>query len=575
MKHARTAVMAVSMLGVLVGCNPAGTNSRQGSQLSLTAKTTIKSAPEGELSAEGDPSAELKYIEPVFDTGNDDVFPADALTPATEMRAATYIKYADEDEVKTPLNAFVAVSEKARLLAEQAYQPSPAPPEFLSKLTYDDYRMIDFKRDANLFAEDQGQFQLMLDPRGSLFKTEVKLSVLDGTDITPEHFDVSKFDFEPLTLTDAEKAQVGLAGFRLLSPLNAAGRLDEVMSVKGASFFRALGPGNTYGASARGIAIQTASPDGEEFPEFKEFWIRKPQMGEDALRFYALMDGPSVTGAYEFTVHIGAQTQVDVRASLFARQDTSRIGLAPLTSMFEFGPQDPQDKHTDFRPRVHDSEGLSAMLANGEWIWRPLTNPGTLQLSSFADNVPRGFGLMQRTRSFEDYQDIEAVYESRPSVWVTPGEGWRPGQLTLVEIPTPNEYNDNIISFWQLRDPLRKGERMDISYQLSWGMDAPIKPNLASVHATRTGMSETTKGRLFVVDFDVSDAKRMDGVEAKVSATSGKVSNVNVKVDEKRNRVRLSFELDAAGASASELRAVLTRVDRPVSETWLYRWSAT
>lgn len=576
MNHVTRAVSAVSILGLIGACGQVSqTEKMTEPPASKVKQQTVETELIEEVSEGFITRQEPKYIAAVMPASTTPFIANDTDLPATSLiKPATYVEEDNSMPMGASFGTFDYVANQAETLGKQAYKATPEPPDFLSRLTYDDYRMIDFKPEANLFAEEPGQFQVMLDPRGSLFTTEVELSVLDGASLKPVPFDQSKFDFAPLELTDDEKSAVGLAGFRVLSPMNAAGKLDEVMSVKGASFFRALGAGNSYGASARGIAIQTASPDGEEFPVFKQFWIEKPVMGEDKFRFYALMDGPSVTGAYEFTVNVGASTEVEVRASLFARRDTYRVGLAPLTSMFEFGPQDPPDKNNDFRPRVHDSEGLSAMLANGEWIWRPLNNPGTLQLSSFTNEVPRGFGLMQRTRSYENYQDIEAQYEARPSVWVTPGPGWREGQLTLVEIPTPNEYNDNIISFWQLRDPLRKGERMDMTYKMTWGMDAPFRPNLASVHSTRVGEAETSKSRLFVVDFDVVDAQRMKGVEANVSTTSGKVQNVNVKIDEKRNRVRLSFELETAGGSTAELRALLTRVGRPVSETWLYRWSA-
>ena len=85
----------------------------------------------------------------------------------------------------------------------------------------------------------------------------------------------------------------------------------------------------------------------------------------------------------------------------------------------------------------------------------------TLQISAFADTSPRGFGLLQRERMFADYQDLEARYENRPSVWVEPIGDWGEGAVELVEIPSEQEVNDNIVAFWRPHDPLRaKGEYM-------------------------------------------------------------------------------------------------------------------
>lgn len=472
-----------------------------------------------------------------------------------------------------PVELFRHVSDIARDRATQAYEPPVTPPRFVRDLDYDEYRYINFREENALFSDTVGNFRVMADARGSLFLTPVTLNVVGESGLQEVPYDPASFDFHPLNLTEEQKSILGLAGFRLLAPLNRSGQFDEVMSVKGASFFRGLGADNQYGASARGISVRTASPDGEEFPVFREFWIQQPESSDDVFVFHALLDGPSITGAYEFRVRPGVQTQMDVRAVIYARKDTDQIGLSPLTSMFEFAPHDPLTNSTDFRPRVHDSEGLSMLLQNGEWIWRPLTNPQKLQVSSFADRVPQGFGLMQRNRDFEAYQDIEAGYETRPSVWVTPGEGWDSGRLTLVEIPTPNEYNDNVIAYWQMAETLKKGEHMEFTYSLDWGRDAPLRSPKAEVHSTRTGVAEATGRRLFIVDFDVADASKSEDLVPDIWSSSGSAQNIALTPDLRNNRVRLSFELDASGNTPAELRAVLKRVNQPVSETWLYRWT--
>ncbi|MAK61484.1 MAG: glucan biosynthesis protein D [Ponticaulis sp.] len=494
---------------------------------------------------------------------------------ASEFRQTTnHIRRFDDFEDEQPIPLFSHVQSVASALSETPYKaPAPAP-DVVKQLSYDDYRKIGFKREATLFAESGAAYQMALDSRGSLFQTPVKINLVSETGQSVMGFDPAKFDFSALDLTEEQKASFGYAGFRLLTPLNTSGKFDEVLSVKGASFFRALGVDNHYGASARGLAIGTASPDGEEFPVFREFWIQEPQPGDQNFVFHALLDGPSVTGAYQFRLRPGAETQMEVTAVLYARKDTSRIGLAPLTSMFEFAPHDPDRDGQDFRPRVHDSEGLSVLLENGEWIWRPLSNPETLKVSSFTSDIPRGFGLLQRNRDFDQYEDMEAAYEVRPSVWVTPTEGWRDGELTLVEIPSPNEYNDNIVAYWKLRDPLSEGQTMRFSYRMDWGMKRPLRSPVSEVLATRVGQSEQTGEELFVIDFAIPPNTSVEDLTADLSASSGTARVVSLRMDDVRNRVRLTVELSPEAGSDSELRAVLKQGERVASETWLFRWSA-
>ena len=496
------------------------------------------------------------------------------LASTTVERAAVPVRTVAVDEGSdVRIEAFEFVEARARELASLPYEAEEEAPAFVRELDYDEYRRIEYRRDAAIFGAPDRPFRVMLDSRGSLFQSDVTINTLSESSLNRVDYDPDRFNFHDLELTPEQQAELGHAGFRVLAPLNEAGRFDEVLSVKGASFFRALGAGNHYGASARGIAVNTASALGEEFPVFTEFWLQAPSAADEAFVFYALMDGPSVTGAYQFRVDPGSQTLVDVEAVIFAREDTEHVGIAPLTSMFEFAPHDPQTSNTDFRPRVHDSEGLSVMMSNGEWIWRPLTNPGTLQISSFTTDVPVGFGLSQRTRSFEDFQDIEAEYQLRPNVWITPRGGWPDGSLSLVEIPTPNEYNDNIISYWRLAEPLQAGERLAFAYQMEWGMDMPINPPTARVHATRTGISEVSGRRLFLVDFKVADLERAIDWDPVVSASEGEIENVTITPDPRSGVLRLSFELAAAGGSNVELRALLNSDGQAASETWLYRWS--
>ena len=572
MKQFKSFAAALCATTMLAACGESVEPPEATAQLEVQTNDTSALGPLQDKSA---PGRQPSYIQPYQAENSPVVDQLFELASADFEKPATFITVEKPGAPARQVELFSYVQEKARALSEQPYVAPSDVPGFIKKLTYDDYRMIDFRPEATLFADTNQAYRVMTDTRGSLFLTPIQINIVNENGLKAHAYDPADFDFEPLKLTDEEKASLGLAGFRLLSPLNRGGKFDEVLSVKGASFFRALGSDNRYGASARGLSIKTASPDGEEFPVFKEFWMQEPKPADQGFVFFALLDSPSVTGAYQFRIQPGVQTKMEVSAAIYARKDTNQIGLAPLTSMFEFGPHDPQKSGDDFRPRVHDSDGFAAVLANGEWIWRPLSNPDTLQISTFATNVPQGFGLVQKTRDYELFQDIEAAYEARPSVWVTPGTGWRKGELQLVEIPTPNEYHDNIISYWRLTDPLKAGEMMRFSYQMDWGMNTPVHPPLAEVHATRTGLSEGSGKRIFIVDFDVADASVVDDLTAEVSTSAGVIGTKVLTADRRNDRLRLTFELEQPGGSDAELRAVLKRGEIPASETWLYRWKAS
>ncbi|MEM5517781.1 glucan biosynthesis protein [Henriciella sp. AS95] len=467
---------------------------------------------------------------------------------------------------------FSDVERLARQLASQDFEPSPDLPKAAAELNYDQFRRIQNRPGSILWADQPSDYRLVLDPRGYLFSHKVRLNIVDGETIVPVEYDETAFSFEDLPLSVEERQQLGFSGFKVQTPLNRGGKFDELISFRGASFFRALGAGSVYGASARGIAVKTASPDGEEFPFFREFWIRTPSAGDAGITVFALLDGKSVTGAFEFFVSAGPITTVDVKATIVPRRRLDNVGVVPLTSMYYFSPQDVAKVSGDYRPAVHDSQGLSFRQRNGEWVWRPLINPTELQVSVLAQDVPRGFGLMQRLRGFDAYADIEADYHLRPSVWVQPGKGWEAGQLTLVEIPTTNEYNDNIVVFWRPRDAWEAGQAHHLAYRLSWGLQSPAVPDVVSIRQSRVGRTPGGKRHLFVIDFDTSDPAVIQDVEASVSTSAGTVSNVVIRRDPDADITRLSFELDPESAQSAELRALITRAGKPVTETWIYRW---
>ncbi|OHB35846.1 MAG: glucan biosynthesis protein D, partial [Phenylobacterium sp. RIFCSPHIGHO2_01_FULL_70_10] len=312
---------------------------------------------------------------------------------------------------------FGAVDALARDLADRPFaEPDRRLPAALAALDYDTYRQLGFHDDRALWADQPLPFRAQFFHRGGLFPEKVEVfEVADGA-ARPVAYDPHMFRYGRGPLSDLvalDDPGLGFAGVRLLYPLNRADKFDEVTAFLGASYFRAVAKGGVYGASARGLAIG-AGEAGEEFPRFRSFWLVRPDRGDTSLLVYALMDSASLTGAYQFTITPGEATFTDVRARLHPRTEVARVGFAPLTSMFLFDPQT-AGRFDDFRPRVHDSDGLAMANGAGERLWRPLSNPqGELQASGFQDAGPRGFGLFQRAKGFSAYRDLEARYDLRP-----------------------------------------------------------------------------------------------------------------------------------------------------------------
>ncbi len=467
----------------------------------------------------------------------------------------------------------------ARALAGQPYEPpSRTLPAALDAISYDQFRDYRFRPEQALWREDGVPFQAQLFHRGFIFKERVDLHLVDGDRATPLAYRRERFDFGPQPPPPDDPA-LGHAGFRLHAPLNRADYYDELCVFLGASYFRAVARGLAYGLSARGLALGSGDPGPEEFPLFRAFWLERPAPGATSMVVHALLDSPSVAGAYRFIVApAGEETTMDVEARLFPRVDLRNAGIAPLTSMFEFDAGD-RAGVDDFRPAVHDSDGLAILNGAGEQVWRPLRNPPQVAHSGFVDDSPRGFGLMQRKRDFADFQDAEARYEQRPSAWVEPLGDWGAGEVHLVELPTGNEFADNIVAFWRPRAPLAAGREHRFAYRLHWCADHAWLPRLARAVATRCGQADADgpAPRQYVVDFAGGglDALAPDAaprVEAQASA--GELRNP-VAYRLANGRWRLSFELLPGQAEVVELRARLLAADgAALSETWLSRWPA-
>jgi periplasmic glucans biosynthesis protein len=472
------------------------------------------------------------------------------------------------------------VRERARALAAQPFEPADdGLPEVLTELDYDQHRAIHFRSDMALWHGLGLDVQAQFFHLGYHFKTPVHIyEVVDGAArevlYTPELFDFGQNGFKPDFPED-----LGFAGFRLHAPLNRPDYLDELAVFLGASYFRALGRNQRYGISSRGVAIDTGLPKQEEFPAFRRFWLERPAPGADETVVHALLDGPSLSGAYSFKIRPGDATVMDIEATLYPRQAIELLGIAPLTSMFLFGPNDRQGVD-DFRPQVHDSEGLQIWSGSGEWFWRPLVNPEQLRLSLFSDKDPKGFGLMQRTRAFEEYEDLEARYGLRPSLWVEPVEGWGQGHVRLIEIPSPAEVNDNIVAFWVPRAPVEAGSEWRFKYRLYWSMEAPVKPELAQTAATRVGMGGPPpdgESRKFVIDFQGGQVKDLPAdapVEAAMAIANGEVTQLITRKNDVTSGWRVSFDLHPGGSDPVELRCTLRLGDKALSETWVYQWTA-
>ncbi|WP_427902088.1 glucan biosynthesis protein [Marinobacter goseongensis] len=469
----------------------------------------------------------------------------------------------------------------ARALAAKPYQSRQAGlPAALNNLSWDDYQSIRFRPDHALWRGNGSPFRAQFFHLGLYFRKPVQFfEVRDGV-AQPIPYRADHFEHGDGIRTDDLPEDLGYAGFRI------HGHQDfrrDLVAFLGASYFRAVGESRQYGLSARGLAIDTGLPREEEFPDFTAFWLETPAAGATDVVVHALLDSPSITGAYRLRLRPGKNMVMDISASLYPRQAIERIGIAPLTSMYQTGEND-RRKANDWRPEIHDSDGLALWTGAGERLWRPLVNPRTLRVSHFRDDNPRGFGLMQRDREFSHYQDDGVFYERRPSLWVEPRQGWGSGDVVLVEIPTDDETFDNIVAFWHPHQPLKPGNEHRLDYRLTWGEHHPHPaPELATTRATRTGIGGVVGqprryfSRRFAVDFSGGQLAMLannTNVEAIVSASRGRVELVSARPLHALNGYRAMFDLVPDDtAEPVELRLFLRLGAQALTETWLYQYS--
>ncbi len=474
------------------------------------------------------------------------------------------------------------VIEIARELAKKPYvAPDQTLPASIDNLAYDDYQSIKFNRTKAIGRDRQLPIWVELFHRGLLYRERIDVALVKNGFAENIPYSTDLYDFTGLRSARREDGDIGFAGLRLLGPLNSDD-FEEFAVFQGASYFRAIGQGEGYGLSARGLALKTDRPGSEEFPVFRKFWIEEPAAGGDSsVVVHALLDSPSVAGAYRFVVKPGMPTTMEVSATLFPRVDLDDVGIGPGTSMFAFSAMDRKNAD-DYRPEVHDSEGLLIREADGSYFWRPLNNPPAFTTTRYDADSPTGFGLMQRTRDFNSYQDLWARYETRPSLWVEPQGDWGKGKVTLVEIPTVSEFFDNIVAYWQPAEPLRAGSQHTFAYKLSWGAE-PRDRAAVTVAASRSGQVLSDKPiplRQFMVDFADAAALAMPSKapfaavrpSVEVGTTAGFIGGPLI-TDMPGVGWRIGFQLDPKGATSADIRMKMTFPDGRPTEGWVYHWT--
>lgn len=427
---------------------------------------------------------------------------------------------------------------------------------------------VHFRPERSVWRDEPGKFEVQFVHPSVSFLELIEVNVIDGR-TRPLPFSPQLFDYGSVPRPESG-AGLGFSGFRIHTALNRDDYLDELIVFEGASYFRSLAQGQTYGSSARGLAVDMGASTPEEFPGFREFYLQRPAAEDDALWMFATLASERTRGAYAFHAHPGSPTVVDVLAHVWVDRPVESLGLAPLSSMFLFGEEGPA-AFGDYRPEVHDADGMAFNAKSGEWLWRPLQNPRRTQRSTFRLDSPKGFGLIQRDRDFEHYQDLDARYQDRPSIWIEPLDDWGTGELHLLEISTLLESDDNVALAWVPDDIPEDG--LALRYRLHFG-EVPATVPGCQVAATRLGQLPT--GTRFVVDFEGASCTQLPPgktLSAHVDATGGLVTEAPKVSSLPNGQTRVTFHVTRAREATSvELRAYLYRDQDVLSETWSYRW---
>ena len=523
-----------------------------------------------------------------------DAAPVSQDTPSVSSGTVLSGDILESDDAKADESAFIAfdfdkLTEKAGALAKLPYVPHEAIPAAARNLNYDQWRNIRFQPERSLWRDEGLPFELQFFHSGFYYDRNVSINVLESGRVLPVPFSTDLFNYPD----DGLKQQVsslplGFAGFRIHYPIKRPEYKDEVAVFLGASYFRAVGRNTKYGLSARGLALNTALPSGEEFPWFREFWIQKPSSGDVELVVYALLDSPSCTGAYRIVVIPGEDTVMKVDSKVFFRKTVEKVGLAPLTSMYFYGETE-NGRRGDYRPEIHDTDGLSVRTLEGEWIWRALNNSPKLSITRIPLKGVGGFGLLQRDRNFDHYQDLEAHYGDRPSLWIEPNNGWGSGNIELIEIPSDTEFNDNIVAFWVPDENMGEGQGFSCSYIMRWTRDEEGLHGLGRVVATRKADGDRKEWTRFIIDFEGGELDKLSadsGLTSFVNVEGAKVTQKHLEKNVNTGGWRLSFQIEPeedggfsvfpAVGRAVRLSAVLKKgenIPDPLTETWTYSFS--
>jgi glucans biosynthesis protein len=481
--------------------------------------------------------------------------------------------------------SFGDLKRRAREMAQAPYvAPARPDPELLWPIDYDVHGAIKFKPSLALWSDGPSDYPVTFFHLGRFFTSPVRMHLIEAGQEREIIYEASYFEMPPDSPARRLPPNSGFAGFRMQE--SRMGTLDwrsnDWVAFLGASYFRAIGDAYQYGLSARGVAVDTAvAGKNEEFPAFTQIFFEPPQPGSSTLVVYALLDGPSIAGAFRFAMSRERAVLMDVEVSLHLRRDVDRLGIAPLTSMYWFS-ETLKPTAIDWRPEVHDSDGLALWTGTGERIWRPLNNPGQLSLSSFRDESPRGFGLMQRDRAFDHYLD-GVHYDRRPSLWIEPIGDWGRGAVELVEIPTEDEIHDNIVAMWVPAEPARAGQSYEVRYRMHWAAEGPYPAPLARCVATRIGLGgepgigRREGGRKFVLEFLGEPLARLpSGVKPQpvVWASRGRFSGLRTEAvpDDVPGHWRAEFDLAVNGTEPVEMRVFLRAGDQVLTETWLNQY---
>lgn len=480
------------------------------------------------------------------------------------------------------------VAEQAKQLSEKPYvQPVSNLPVEYKKLEFADYQKIYFQHDKAYWGDKNTLFKLEFYHQGMYFDTPVKINEIIGDQVSEIKYDPSYFNISGLNVPASTENNLGFAGFKVHYPINSLDkRDDEIFTALGASYFRVIGKGQVYGLSARGLALDTGLMSGEEFPKFTEFWLEQPKPNQQHLVIYALLDSPRVTGAYRLVVVPGDDTTVNVEARVFFRSSVNKLGVAPLTSMYLYGSNQPSPT-SNYRPAMHDSNGLSILAENGDWIWRPLNNPQKLSFSSFSLENPKGFGLIQRDEGFSDYEDLDDHYELRPSAWIEVLNEWSKGHVELVEIPTLDETNDNIVAFWVPEKQYKAGDELNVKYRLHYTLNEESRypDNIAYAKSTRISQGDIKQANLirkpdgtiaYVIDFAGAELARLPvNTPIKVNASisdNGEIIAKDIMYNSVDKGWRVILRLKVKDTKqATDIKVNLVANDgseRVLTETW-------